>query len=262
MRKGLAMIMIVSLFHVFFSGTAFGADIKVVINGQEKSFSPAPVIKNGSALVPMRAFFEALGCKVDWDNPTRTAIGKRDNQEVRLTIGSKEAFVDGQKKELSVEAQLINDSTFLCCNISKRDSSGIGSNTAQGGSTGISSRNDIIWGNTEPEGAGPQVNLANVGGEANSIIFRASYSNIPSVNAFKGASINMENVLDKNPLFIDTASGNFLLQDGSPCIDMGDAGADYCDGSRPPARGTERNDMGAYGGPQNNKWLKLSWLGE
>jgi hypothetical protein len=43
-------------------------------------------------------------------------------------------------------------------------------------------------------------------------------------------------------------------QDTSPAIDMSDPDPKYNDASLPPGKGTERGDMGAYGGPNNNTW--------
>ena len=59
-----------------------------------------------------------------------------------------------------------------------------------------------------------------------------------------------------NPMFSDPLNGDYTLQIMSPCIDAGDPAEQYmdqADGSRPgfalwPARGTLRNDIGAYGG--------------
>jgi hypothetical protein len=61
----------------------------------------------------MRAFFEELGARVDWDESTQTVTGIRDNTIVQLTTGSKKAKVNGQEKELKVEAQLINGYTYI-----------------------------------------------------------------------------------------------------------------------------------------------------
>lgn len=58
-----------------------------------------------------------------------------------------------------------------------------------------------------------------------------------------------------NPLFEDMV--DFQLISISPCIDLGNPDVmydDYCFG---PSQGLERNDMGAYGGPEACSWLDV-----
>ncbi len=52
-----------------------------------------------------------------------------------------------------------------------------------------------------------------------------------------------------DPLFVNEAKKDFHVKPGSPAIDAGDKAASYRDAHFPPSMGTERNDMGAYGGP-------------
>lgn len=94
-------------------GSHMRSGITVIINGSEKQFAPSPLIKSGATLVPMRAFFEALGAAVNYDSKTNTVISRRGNTTVRLKIGSKTASVNGLIKTLTVPAQLINGSTFV-----------------------------------------------------------------------------------------------------------------------------------------------------
>lgn len=108
----LALITLLS-FIAFPAQNTTASELTVYINDQIQHFTPAPIIQSGTTLVPMRAFFEALGADVSWDNATRTATGKRGDITVTLTIGSKTAYVNGQPKTLTVPAQLINSSTFI-----------------------------------------------------------------------------------------------------------------------------------------------------
>lgn len=68
-----------------------------------------------------------------------------------------------------------------------------------------------------------------------------------------------EGNLRYNPTF---CPGTFTLLDGSPCIDAGSPGLEYRDSQRsadrcsPFARGHERCDMGAYGGPGVIAWTE------
>ena len=59
--------------------------------------------------------------------------------------------------------------------------------------------------------------------------------------------------IDSDPLF--AGGGDYHLTEGSPCIDAGNPDPAYDDGGFPPSMGTERNDMGAYGGPGASGWI-------
>ena len=108
----LAIITLLS-FIIFPTQNPSASELSVYINDQPQHFTPAPIIQSGTTLVPMRAFFEALGAEVGWDNATRTATGNRGDITVTLTIGSQTAYINGQPKTLTVPAQLINSSTFI-----------------------------------------------------------------------------------------------------------------------------------------------------
>ena len=53
--------------------------------------------------------------------------------------------------------------------------------------------------------------------------------------------------IDAEPLFV--WEGVYILGSESPCTDAGDPDSSHDDSCFPPSTGTERNDMGAYGGP-------------
>jgi hypothetical protein len=82
----------------------------------------------------------------------------------------------------------------------------------------------------------------------------ASYSDIGTTGKPGMGTFASTNTINQHPLFADPAARVFLLCDGSPAIDGGDPSPVYNDGSRPPAKGDQRNDIGAYGGPNNGNW--------
>jgi hypothetical protein len=45
---------------------------RVVIDGEEKEYSPVPFVVDGTTLVPVRLIAEALGFDVSWDASTST----------------------------------------------------------------------------------------------------------------------------------------------------------------------------------------------
>jgi hypothetical protein len=76
-------------------------------------------------------------------------------------------------------------------------------------------------------------------------------------SCFREASKYLD-CITSNPLFLNTegdiSTWDFRLQQDSPCIDAGDPDETYDDGCLPPGMKTLRNDMGAYGGPNNCAW--------
>lgn len=69
--------------------------ISVYINGNFISFAQAPYIENGTTMVPMRAIFEELGAEVDYNGETKTITAVKGEKKIILTVGSKDAYVNG-----------------------------------------------------------------------------------------------------------------------------------------------------------------------
>jgi len=99
-------------------------------------------------------------------------------------------------------------------------------------------KNNIIWGNKQPSGG--QIALTeNATAAINNSDIEGGYTGTGNIN--------------EDPQLTEP---NYLLSDNSPCIDFGDAGTTYYDTedalnigfAKLPAKGTLRNDIGAYGG--------------
>ena len=72
-----------------------------------------PFIENGTVLAPARAVSEALGCDVLWDENNKTATITKEDKKISLTIGEKNAEVNGEKKELKKAAKIVNNRTVV-----------------------------------------------------------------------------------------------------------------------------------------------------
>lgn len=87
--------------------------VKAYVNGAEPKFDVAPVKKDGRVLVPFRAIAEALEADVKWDAATKTITVTRDGVEVKLTLGSKVAYVNGAEVKLDVPGQTMNNRVLV-----------------------------------------------------------------------------------------------------------------------------------------------------
>lgn len=88
-------------------------EITVYINGTPLSLVDKPFLSSGRTLVPMRAFFEALGASVYWDTRTQTAIGIENAIEVRIPIGSTKPKVNNIETPIDVAARIISGRTYI-----------------------------------------------------------------------------------------------------------------------------------------------------
>jgi len=83
------------------------------VNGGEITPSVAPIIRNGTTLVPFRAISEALKAEVTWNADEGSVTVARDGITVKLIIDSKTAYVNGEEVLLDVPAAIENGSTVV-----------------------------------------------------------------------------------------------------------------------------------------------------
>lgn len=87
--------------------------IRVYIDGRLTNFDVPPTSVQGRVLVPLRGIFEQLGATVDYDARSQHIVAVRDTQTVELTIGSRQASVNGAARLLDVPAFTINGRTMV-----------------------------------------------------------------------------------------------------------------------------------------------------
>lgn len=86
----LILLMLVFVFlqwHTPQQGLA-ASDINLVIDGENITTLPSPVIENSRTLVPIRFVSEKLGAQVEWNNQNRTVLITKNNRSVLLRIDS------------------------------------------------------------------------------------------------------------------------------------------------------------------------------
>jgi len=93
--------------------TAPANSAQVFVDGQQLNFKVAPVVIQGSTLVPLRAIFESLGATVSWDDATRTVTASKNGVVVTLPVGKTQASKNGQPVTLDVPATIVEGSTMV-----------------------------------------------------------------------------------------------------------------------------------------------------
>jgi len=64
-------------------------------------------------LVPIRTISEEMGAEVTYNDATKQVLIAKDDTEILLTIGSQEAYVNGEKIMLDVPAMIIEGRTMV-----------------------------------------------------------------------------------------------------------------------------------------------------
>jgi hypothetical protein len=91
----------------------FSDEIIVIVNGEAIVFDQPPIIENGRTLVPLRAIFEALGARVEWDAKLQIVYADRSDVSVTLPIGSTTMYRGFEEVTLDVPAKIVGGRTLV-----------------------------------------------------------------------------------------------------------------------------------------------------
>lgn len=87
--------------------------IRVHIDGHIQQFDVDPIIDNDTTLVEYRTVMESLGAEVTWDEASQTVTAVKGDTEIKLTIGSETAYVNGEAQTLLCAPQIIDGHTLV-----------------------------------------------------------------------------------------------------------------------------------------------------
>nr|WP_245252333.1 copper amine oxidase N-terminal domain-containing protein [Paenibacillus sediminis] len=90
-----------------------GHGVKIVINGSEVQSTTAPIVKDGSTLVPFRIISEQLKAKVTYNAKKRSVTVVQNVTIVTIVLDQKVAYVNGKAVNLDVPATVENGSTMV-----------------------------------------------------------------------------------------------------------------------------------------------------
>lgn len=109
--KAISSILISSLMYIPMTANAYTAPIDLAVNGSIIKTDQDPYIENGTTFVPVRFLSEAVGAYVSWDG--ENVLIDTTDTSIKLTIGSKNVYVNGKKQLLSSAAHIKNDRTYI-----------------------------------------------------------------------------------------------------------------------------------------------------
>jgi len=120
MKKAIAVILVFCLLTTSFAGTVFAQTtntkappLSMQILGKKISTASPPIVKNNRIFLPIRTVGEALSFKVTWNAKTSTMELKASNQTIKVTVGSKNAYVNGKKVTLDAAPIMYKDRSYF-----------------------------------------------------------------------------------------------------------------------------------------------------
>lgn len=120
MKKRILLFLVMVVLVNGFALTASAASkpptfVSVMMDGMKLWFPDAQafVDDNQRTLVPVRFVAEALGAKVGWEAAGQAVPIQKDDQRIRLTIGSKVATVNGEEVAFDTQAVMQGGRTFV-----------------------------------------------------------------------------------------------------------------------------------------------------
>lgn len=87
--------------------------VKVSVEGKPLVMPVPPVIVEDRTLIGVRFVGEAVGGTVEWDQSRRQATVVRGSDTVVVTLGKREALVNGKPVEMQVAARLVEERTMV-----------------------------------------------------------------------------------------------------------------------------------------------------
>jgi hypothetical protein len=97
-----------------FTAMASAQGIRVTVNDDPVMFSGTqPMTIGQRVFVPLRGVFEEMGAFVEWNAGTQTVTASRANSQVKLSIGSNTAWVDGMSVMMDAPARLVSGRTMV-----------------------------------------------------------------------------------------------------------------------------------------------------
>lgn len=88
-------------------------EIQLVLNGKWIMPPEPPIIKNATTLVPLRVISEHLKALVEWDQEEKSVKITKNGQEMKLIIGSKVVWANGNEAHLITEPIIVGETTMV-----------------------------------------------------------------------------------------------------------------------------------------------------
>ncbi|HEY4391640.1 MAG TPA: copper amine oxidase N-terminal domain-containing protein, partial [Paenibacillus sp.] len=85
----------------------------MLVNGEKKNIDAAPLLQNSTTYVPIKYVLDTFGGSAAWNNTAKKITVTRGTTVLELTVGKKEFFINGSKKQADVSPIIVNGRTLV-----------------------------------------------------------------------------------------------------------------------------------------------------
>lgn len=93
--------------------TAFAQDITLYLDGRQVLCDPAPMIAEDRTLIPVRALFEDMGAKVEWNEELRQVEVLYKDIDIKMTVDLKTAVVNNKAVGIDSPPIIVSERTMI-----------------------------------------------------------------------------------------------------------------------------------------------------
>jgi endonuclease YncB( thermonuclease family) len=116
LKKYILAVCLLTMCFIPFSSisAAKSKTIYIFLDGKKMEFKlEQPLNVDGRVLVPLRAIFEALGAKIEWDDTTKTVTAKKGDVIITYKVGSLVGNRNNEIIQIPVAGKLVNGTTMI-----------------------------------------------------------------------------------------------------------------------------------------------------
>lgn len=110
MKKTVVVIFAVIMLSLGFS---YSQGILIYINNEQLHTDTPAVIRNGRTMVPVSAIGHALNCRIMWNPKNQGVVISKGSDIVRLSVGSRIAYINEQPVNIDQSPVIINNRTMV-----------------------------------------------------------------------------------------------------------------------------------------------------
>lgn len=111
--KRMPLFLLTLLLSLIFAIPCFASTIELNLNGKSLESPVAPIMENGTTLVPLRLISENLAATVSYNQEAKTISITSTDTSMLLTLGSTEVKVNGDIVSLAMAPRSINGTTMV-----------------------------------------------------------------------------------------------------------------------------------------------------